>query len=227
MLQVTTYMNMEPKLDGSGPTTMHQVSLHCTLNVSHKPRILLTLVQIFAKVRIPARLRTPGLKGDDLRKVEAGARFVVAFDTGSEVQTIERMIWNEISGNGRFYAEDVSPGGVMGATGITEPRTYVQVDIGYFKDSECQHQMGEWREIEAIYSDRGFEHNLSGREIYKDFNFIVPKGNNALIMGTSKPVVIWEYLIRSREINDIALIQEWAAAQVAQAGASGSQGRAA
>lgn len=183
--------------------------------------------QIFARVRIPASERRVGLNDEDLRKAEAGTRFLVAFDTGSEVQTIERSIWNEVSDNGRLYAADLVPGAVLGATGDTQPRTYVKVEIAYFRDSECKVQMGPWRAIEAIYSERALEHNLSGREIYKDFDFLVPKGNLALIMGTSKPALVWEYLTRSKEISDVALINEWAGALVAQSGATGSQGRAA
>lgn len=183
--------------------------------------------QIFARVRIPASMRRAGLKDEDLRKAEAGTRFMVAFDTGSSVQTIERWVWNDVSGNGRFYTGDLIPGAVMGATGDTQPRMYVVVEIGYFRDSECKKQLGPWREIEANFSENPFEHNLSGREIYKYFDFLVPKGNGALIMSTSKPALEWEYLMRSKEINDLALINEWAAALVAQSGASGSQGRAA
>lgn len=56
-------------------------------------------------------------------------------------------------------------------------------------------------------------------------HFIVPKANGTLIMGTNKAAVAWEYLtMSSKEGRDVALIQEWAAGQVA-AGASGTQGR--
>lgn len=44
-------------------------------------------------------------------------------------------------------------------------------------------------------------------------------------MGTNKAAVAWEYFtMSSKEGRDVALIQEWAAGQVA-AGASGTQGR--
>lgn len=166
MLSVATYTNLEQKLDYSGPTNMHQVSLHYTFQeVLLKLMILLNLPQIFARVRIPAYFRSAGLKDENLRKVEAGTRFLVAFDTGSEVQTIERSVWDEMSGNGSFYTGNLITGKVRGATGDTQPRTYVRVEIGYFRDSECKTQIGPWRDIEAIYSDRAFEHNLSGREI--------------------------------------------------------------
>lgn len=183
--------------------------------------------QIFAKIRIPASKRRAGLKDEDLRKAETGTRFLVPFDTGSSIRTIERSVWDDVSDNGRLYASQRLPGTVLGATGDSQPRTYVEVEIAYFRDNECKLQMGPWRKIDAIYSDRAFEHNLSGREIYNDFDFLVPNGNLALIMGTSKPALVWEYLTRSKEISDVALINEWAGALVAQSGATGSQGRAA
>lgn len=178
--------------------------------------------QIFAKVRIPASNRSAGLKVEDLRKAEAGPRFLVAFDKGSSIQTIERSVWDDVSDNGRLYAGKMIPGAVLGATGDLQPRRYVKVEIGYFRDSECKVQMGPWRQIDAIYYDRAFQHNLSGREIYKDFDFFVPKGNLALIMGSIKPALVWEYLTRSKDSNDMALINEWAGALVAQSGATGS-----
>lgn len=93
MLAVATFTNIEPKLNYSGPTTMHQVSLHyIPQGICLELRILLTLNQIFTIIRIPAAFRAPGLKAKDLRKVEAGSRFTVCFDTGSEVQTIEKLV---------------------------------------------------------------------------------------------------------------------------------------
>lgn len=150
----------------------------------------------------------------------------VAFDTGSSTQTVEKMIWDEVSDKGKLYTGKLRNGGVIGATGDRLDVTYVKVEIGYFRDMERKSQMGQWREIEVNFSQRPFEHNLSGSEIYRDFSFILPQGNSALIMGTSKLGVIWKYLTSSRDIKEVALIQEWAAAQVAQGGAPGSQGRA-
>lgn len=41
------------------------------------------------RVRITESLRSPGLNGEDLPK-GAGIKFMGAFDTGSEIQVIER-----------------------------------------------------------------------------------------------------------------------------------------
>jgi len=46
-------------------------------------------------------------------------------------------------------------------------------------------------------------------------------------MGTKKVVLVWEYIMRSRDIKEIALINQWAAAEVAKARNPGAQGPAA
>lgn len=218
MLAVATFTNVEPKLDYSGPTTMHQVSLHYTpQGMFVELRILLTLNQLFAIVRVPEAYRATGLTAEDLRKVQAGSKFTVCFDTGSEVQTIEKLVWDEMSGNGRFYGTRMATGRVRGATGHEQVRTYVKVEIGYFRDHARKIQLGSWRTIDANFSDREFEHNLSGREIYEDYDFFLPQGHGALLMGTNKVALAWEYMMRSRDIKEIALINQWAAAEVALA----------
>ena len=228
MLAVATFTNVEPKLDYSGPTTMHQVSLHyIPQGICLELRILLTLNEIFAIVRIPATYRASGLKAEDLRKVEAGSKFTVCFDTGSEVQTIEKLVWDEMSGKGMFYGGKMGIGRVRGATGHEQVRTYVKVEIGYFRDDARKFQLGSWRTIDANFSDREFEHNLSGREILEDYDFFLPQGNGALLMGTNKVALAWEYMMRSRDIKEIALINQWAAAEVAKARNPGAQGPAA
>lgn len=229
MLQAASYMQLEPRLSGDGFTTMHQVSFPCKVEILCKLTPLLSFPQIFATVRIPERFRAAGLQGENLRRAEAGKHFLVAFDTGSELQAIERDVWEYIAGaNGSSYTGPRVPGAVRGVTGDEgEPRTYIKVEIGYFRDIERRIQIGRWHDVDATCSPRPYEHNLSGREILKEFTFIVPKGNGTLIMGTNKPAVVWEYLTtNTKESNDIALIHEWAAAQVA-GGASGGQGRAA
>lgn len=149
---------------------------------------------------------------------------MVSFDTGSEVQAIEKDVWDYIAGtNGINYTGPRINALVSGVTGdAPEARTNVIVEIGYFQDAARARQIGPWQRVEAGLSARPYEHNLSGSEIYDEFAFILPQGNGTLIMGTSKPAVVWEYLrTSSKGSNDVALIQQWAASQVA-GGASGN-----
>ncbi|KAJ0121966.1 hypothetical protein J7T55_002477 [Diaporthe amygdali] len=195
MMQVTSYSELEPKLLTPGFTGMHR---------------------IYAKIRLPS---------DELRD-DDGKDIQVAFDTGSEVQSIEKQVWESLAGsNGRNYTGVSWLGSVGGATGAVEPRRYVQVEICYFRDAERKIKLGDWHTIQACLSNRPYEHNLSGAELLKGFHFIIPKGNPVVIMGTSKPAVIWEYLSKSnKESNDVALIQQWAAAQVAAQAAAARSG---
>ncbi|KAJ0116202.1 hypothetical protein J7T55_005148 [Diaporthe amygdali] len=193
MMQAATYMMLQPRLDGMGMTTMHQ---------------------IYATIRLPERWIQAGLEPAKVEAAKKGVNFTVAFDTGSSLQTLPKKVWEAIAGvNGASYEGPVDPGTITGVTG-QENRPFVKVEIAYFRDRECKEQLGKWREIRACYASTDDAHPLTGKEIYDDFAFILPKNNGALIMGTKKPAVIWEYLRRSKEIEDFRQVQQWAAAMV-------------